>query len=127
MIYQLLFIALGGAIGTLLRYGINIFAFDIYAGKFPLGTFLVNAIGSFIIGFMWSLSNYSNFNDTVKTFVFAGLLGGFTTFSSYSLETFHLFNAGEIQMAFINILSSNIAGLLLCYTGYFIANNLTAS
>jgi len=60
-------------------------------------------------------------SPTVRSMVFIGLLGGFTTFSSYGLQTFTLLRDGEVMLAFINIAASNVAGLFLVWTGYRLA------
>jgi CrcB protein len=116
---QILWIAIGGAIGAVLRYlmvmGVaNLFPFD-----FPLPTLLVNVIGSFAIGAIFAAcSGVNNFMDTIKPFVIIGLLGGFTTFSSYSMETIILIQKSEIFRAFSYIILSNVVGISAAWIGF---------
>jgi CrcB protein len=116
---QILWIAIGGAIGAVLRYlmvmGVaNLFPFD-----FPLPTLLVNIIGSFAIGaILAAYGNSANFLETIKPFLIIGLLGGFTTFSSYSMETIIMFQKSEIFRAFSYIILSNVVGISAAWIGF---------
>ena len=121
---KIIYILLGGALGTLGRYLVSGFAHKIYLGLFPLGTLLVNLIGSFIIGLCWGLFEQNNFAPNLRTFIFIGILGGFTTFSSFSLETMNLFRDGEIRIGIFNILANNLLGLLLVFGGLFTSREL---
>ena len=85
---------------------------------------MVNLAGSLIIGLIWGLWESNNIPTGVRTFIFIGILGGFTTFSSYALETITMFRDGEMKMAIINILASNILGLLLVFLGFVAARGL---
>lgn len=112
-----IYIALGGALGALARYGTNLISLSWYAGEFPIGTLLVNAIGSLLIGIGWSMID----NDTSKAFLLTGLLGGFTTFSAFSLETVRMFESGAVGLALMNVLLNNAIGILFCYGGFGLA------
>ncbi|MDD4645764.1 MAG: fluoride efflux transporter CrcB [Bacteroidales bacterium] len=114
----------GGAIGTLARYALAGFTHKVYSGTFPMGTLAVNLLGSFIIGFLWGISESKNISPNYRSFVFIGLLGGFTTFSTYALETMNLVRANEIRQAITNVLVTNIAGLVLVFIGFFIARGI---
>ena len=111
----------GGAIGTLARYSVSGLAYRFYNGTFPIGTLSVNLIGSFIIGFLWGIWETRNLSPNIRNFIFIGILGGFTTFSSYSLETMNLIKAGETKYALINIFGTNIFGLILVFLGYMLS------
>lgn len=115
---RLIFIAVGGAIGTLLRYGISGIIYRVSDPVFPWGTLGVNLIGSFIAGFLWEAFERTAVSPDIRTFVFIGILGGFTTFSSYNLESFNLLRDGEIKLALSNVFVSNILGISLVFTGY---------
>lgn len=119
--YKLLFIALGGAIGTLSRYFVSGFASRLMEGIFPTGTLTVNLVGSFAMGFLWGLFERSTLSPVVRTSLFIGFLGGFTTFSSFTLESFNLLRDGELTSALAYILVSDIAGIILVFAGYFLA------
>lgn len=105
--------------GTLARYSAAAYSHKLFGLNFPYGTFAVNIIGSFVIGFAWALSENIHISPNTKIFLFVGLLGGFTTFSSYSLETLNLFRDGEMKLALLNILANNLVGLVMVVTGFF--------
>lgn len=115
---KFLYIALGGAVGALLRYAIAGLPHRYFESIFPWGTLVVNFIGCFIIGVLWGAFQETSMPSTVRTFVFIGVLGAFTTFSTYGLETMNLFRDGEIKLAIANVLISNIGCLLLCFLGF---------
>jgi len=81
----------------------------------------VNLAGSFLIGLLWGFFEYEDMSPNARNFIFIGILGGFTTFSTFALENMHLFRDGEIKLAFANILASNIFGILLVFAGFFIS------
>lgn len=85
---------------------------------FPLGTFLVNMIGCLLIGYLFQLSESRGVLQAEgRLFVFVGLLGGFTTFSSFGLETFQLIKDGEIIYATVNAVGQVVLGLMLVWLG----------
>ncbi len=116
---KILSLALGGAIGTLSRYYISEFISTANSHPIPFGTIIVNLIGSFIIGALWASTEIFHIGDNYRIFMFTGLLGGFTTFSSFALETMNLLNQGNIKYAFINILVTNITGIILVFLSYY--------
>lgn len=118
-------ILFGGALGSLARYGVSGWVHQKVEGTFPLGTLSVNLIGSFLIGLLWGIAESSTINPHVRTFLFVGILGGFTTFSTYSLETLNLMRDGEFKMALINLLLNNIVGIVLAFAGMVIARNIS--
>jgi len=122
---KILALVLGGASGTLLRYWVSGYAYKLFEGVFPWGTLMVNLIGSFLIGFCWGIFERGNIQTNVRLFLFVGIFGGFTTFSSYALETLNLVKAGNVKFAIIYILASNILGLILVYLGYIFARMLS--
>lgn len=115
---NMLFIGLGGAIGSIARYGCQRWINGLYPQSFPLGTFLVNITGCFLIGLFWGLS-FRNFAhmESWKLFLMTGLCGGFTTFSAFTLESVGLLKEQKTGVFFIYILSSVILGLLATYGG----------
>jgi CrcB protein len=118
---KLLFIGLGGAIGSILRYGVSGIDYKMSAGAFPVGTLVVNLAGSLVIGFLWGLFEVVAVSSQVRMFVFIGILGGFTTFSSFALENFSLMRDGERSIAYLNIVLSNVLGIGLVFAGFGIA------
>ena len=121
---KLLFIALGGAAGTLLRYAVSIIGDRFYGSVFPAGILIVNLSGAFTVGFLWGLFEESNIPSPFRAPIFIGVLGGYTTFSTYALENFNLIRNGEYKIALINILASNILGIALVFIGFIIAKLL---
>ena len=109
-------IIIGGGIGALLRYLSSNFINSSFSIKFPIGTLFVNCIGSLIIGFLINFFDIFNINIKIRLFLITGFLGGYTTFSTYSLETIQYFINGNIKQALLNILLNNI----LCMTFVFI-------
>jgi fluoride exporter len=124
MYLKILLLAAGGAIGTVSRYAVAGFTHKYFDGTFPLGTLMVNVIGSLVIGFLWGTWETANISSHLRTFIFIGILGGFTTFSTFSLETLNLFREGEFKMAIINILANNILGIAMVFAGFFAARSL---
>lgn len=114
----------GGAIGSLARYLLSGVAHRYYIGIFPLGTLLVNIIGSFIIGLIWGFWEQATFSVNMRTFIFIGILGGFTTFSSYSLETMNLFRDNEIRLGVFNILANNVLGIAFVFLGFIASKQI---
>ncbi len=121
---KILLVLGGGAIGTLARYSLSGLTRNYLDGTFPYGTLAVNLTGSLVIGLIWGLWETSSISINMRTFVFIGILGGFTTFSTYALETINLFRYGEEKMAVINILANNILGLLLVFLGFIAAKGV---
>jgi fluoride exporter len=119
---RLLLIGFAGFIGTLLRYWLSGEIAKRFGETFPLGTLVVNAIGCFLAGIIFYLA-YERFlaTPTARAILFFGFLGGFTTFSSYGLQTFTLLRDGEVTLALVNVAVSNVAGILLVWGGYRLA------
>lgn len=119
---RLLLVGLGGFVGTLCRYWLSDLIAKRYGETFPLGTLAVNAIGCFVIGFLfYFFYDRSLSTPTARTVVLIGVIGGFTTFSSYGLQTFTLLRDGEVFLALVNVLASNVLGLALVWLGYVLA------
>ena len=121
---KLSFIAIGGAIGALLRYALSGVAYKYMGSGFPWGTLCVNLIGAFAIGILWGLSEKTTISSDFRTFAFIGILGSFTTFSTYGLETFNLFRDGEIKLALANVLVTNVLGIALVISGFITSKYL---
>ena len=113
-----LLVAIGGALGALGRYGIGQV---VQAGNLPVATLVVNVTGSFLIGVLWATFDESQwFQDWGKYLVTVGMLGGFTTFSSFSLETLELIRVGELWTALGYVIST----VIICVLGVFIGARL---
>ena len=123
---KVLLIALGGGIGSALRYLGTTVVHQLYGAIFPAGTLAVNVLGSFAIGLLWVYSDRFSFSRDVRVFIFVGILGGFTTFSSYAMETLNLLQDRQITLAATNIIGTNILCLLACYAGFMAGSFLTS-
>ncbi|RHU27251.1 fluoride efflux transporter CrcB [Parabacteroides sp. TM07-1AC] len=121
---KVLILITGGAIGSALRYWVSMWVQRSMLYSFPFGILSVNVIGSFLIGFCWSLAEDYNFSVNTRAFLFTGLFGGFTTFSSFALDTMSLMKTGDYKLAFINILASNILGLIAVFFGLLLGKNV---
>ena len=120
--YKISLIAVAGVIGVLARYWLSGWADRWWGGTFPFGTVLVNATGCFVIGFLFYVTQEKYLVDpTIRSALLVGFLGGYTTFSSYAVQSFNLLRDGEIFMASANLLVSNVAGLILVWAGYVLA------
>ena len=111
-------VALGGAIGTLLRFGITKLSV-LYMGNTYTGTFLVNVTGSLLLGVFigWSLTKSTDLNH-LRHFIAIGILGGYTTFSTLTLESLQLLETGSLSKAGLNIIANMTIGLLSAYAGF---------
>lgn len=115
---KIILIGAGGAIGAVLRYVVCGLDYKFSNGIFPLGTLVVNLSGSLIIGFLWGIFEQVVISSHLRMFIFMGILGGYTTFSTFALENFNLFRDGEKNIAFFNILLSNFGGIAFVFIGY---------
>ena len=111
----LLGVALGGAAGSVLRYLVS-HAFKAAPGAFPTGTLAVNLLGSLLIGLCAAWAERGA--PWVRPWLMTGFLGGFTTFSAFSLENMRLLRDGHLGTALVYALTSVAAGVLLAFAGY---------
>lgn len=114
---KLFFIALGGAVGALLRYAVARSAALLTTDLFPWGTLAANLLGCFAIGFLWTATERAVLPPGAAAFLLVGLLGAFTTFSTYSLESVRLLQSGAVVRASLYLLTSNALGLGLVILG----------
>ena len=114
-------VAIGGALGSVARYGVGqLLQARGPATRFPLGTLAVNLSGCFVIGLLAGLlaSDRLSLRVPGREFVFVGLLGGFTTFSSFGLETLFLARGGSVGTAALNVAVQVGGGLVATWLGY---------
>lgn len=117
-----LYIASGGALGTICRYWLVTCLEQKHTNIFPIGTLTVNLLGSLVIGFLFGLMSVNGMiEEKWRLLLFIGFLGGFTTFSSFSLENMKLLQNGFSSTAIVYIIASNLFGILLAFLGYFIS------
>lgn len=115
---NLLLVAAGGAIGASLRHLSGIAALRIMGAGFPWGTFFVNVFGSFIMGlFIAWMVKKTGVSNEMRLFVATGILGGFTTFSAFSLDVANMIERGAMSSAFIYIAASVVISLVAVFIG----------
>lgn len=122
-----LWIALGSALGGVARYGCSNWAAAVFGYRFPLGTLLINILGSFVIGAAATVtapgSRFAIPGDA-RLFITVGLCGGYTTFSSFSLQTLELLREGDWLAAGMNVVSSVVLCLVAVWAGHLAATLL---
>ncbi|HXP88534.1 MAG TPA: fluoride efflux transporter CrcB [Bryobacteraceae bacterium] len=117
-----LVVMLGGATGSLARYLIGTAIMSRVGGPFPLGTFFINVTGSFLIGFtMTLLTQRLNPHPNWQLGLVVGVLGGYTTFSSFEWETFGLVRGGALWLGLLNVLGSVLLGYFAVWLGVLVA------
>ena len=125
---NVLAVFLGGGIGSVLRYLVKIFIENRFNFAFPFSTFIVNLIGSFLIGFLFvmfeSKFNFDPSHWIIRNFLLIGILGGFTTFSTFSMDVYCLFEKGFWLLAGIYILSSVIFCIAGVYCGILLGKQV---
>ena len=115
---RLLLICLGGAAGTAARYGVNLIAARWLGLEFPFGTLAVNVLGSFLIGLVQQVAFESTLiSETARLALAVGVLGGFTTYSSFSYETLRLAGTGAWVAAALNVVATTALCLVACGLG----------
>ena len=111
-------VGLGGAIGSILRLLVSLAAAQWLGADFPYGTLFVNLAGSFVIGFVQQIGGEALLiPDNVRLFLTTGMMGGLTTYSTFSYETIRLMETNAWQAAWANVLVTTIAALGLCFLG----------
>ena len=124
MIQVFLQVALGGAIGSAARHGVNLLGMRWLPGL-PLGTFVVNLVGSFLIGLVAAALALRG-GAGAAPFVMTGLLGGFTTFSAFSLDVLVLWGRGQIWGAGLYVLASVVLSILAVFGGFSLGQAIWA-
>ena len=117
----ILTIGTGSFIGGVLRYLLSQFVQTRFLSTFPFGTLTVNIIGCFFIGLVFGISEKVNMPQELRLFLATGILGGFTTFSAFSNESFGMIRDGQLWYASAYIVSSVLIGLFATFTGIIIS------
>jgi CrcB protein len=115
--WQWALVAVAGSVGAPLRYIVDTLVTDRAGGVFPVGTLVVNLSGSFVLGLLTGLSLYHGFSGSPRVVLGAGLVGAYTTFSTFSFETIALLEEGEVRQAARNVGLSTVIGTLAAAAG----------
>ena len=125
MLPKLILIALGGAVGALARYGLSFVVHSVLGRGFPYGTLSVNVVGSIGMGLIYALAvERGALTPDLRTGLMVGLLGAFTTFSTFSMETLGLLETGEPLKAAINVLLSVLLCIVGCWAGVMLGRQV---
>ena len=118
-------VATGGAIGSVFRYLVGVWSMRLEGPNFPWGTLAVNIVGSFLIGLLVELvARRLNASIEMRLFLVTGVLGGFTTFSSFSLDAVSLFERGALGLSAFYILASLVVSIAAVFAGLALGRNL---
>lgn len=127
MFLNFLIVGIGGAIGSMLRYGAGILSLKMGFINFPWGTLTINILGSFCIGLVVGLlAHAQNWSEDIRLFAVVGILGGFTTFSAFSLDTVLLFERGQYFYAGLYVAGSVLISIAATFLGLFLIRTFAA-
>ncbi len=123
---KILLIGIGSGLGGICRYLLSLFIHSFFSRTFPYGTLIVNSLGCLLMGFLFILllERVDGIGDQLRALLLIGFLGGFTTFSSFSIETMNLMENGQPLNAFINIIASLILCLGLTWLGILLGRQV---
>ncbi|HZS54391.1 MAG TPA: fluoride efflux transporter CrcB [Bryobacteraceae bacterium] len=115
----------GGGIGAVVRFFVGTLVSQVYPGTFPAGTFFINVTGSFLIGVLMAVFlNRPSVHVNWRLFLVTGILGGYTTFSSFEWEALITLRNGAAAISLLYMGASVVVGLAAAWAGFFIANRL---
>jgi CrcB protein len=121
-----LMVAIGGALGSALRFWVGEYVGQRTGGRFPYGTFVINCTGSFLIGLVVTLLVETHLWGPKWRYLIAiGFIGGYTTFSTFELETFRRFQEGEALVASLNVILSVVVGFISVWLGVITGKAIT--
>jgi fluoride exporter len=113
-----LMVAIGGALGSVLRFWVGDYVSNRMGTRFPYGTFIINVTASFLVGLILTLlADRAHWSPNWRYFIPIGFIGGYSTFSTFEYETFRTFQDGEVLMAGLNIVLSVIVGFVSVWLG----------
>lgn len=122
---RLLLICLGGAIGTAARYGISVWARGALGASFPYGTLAVNVIGSFLLAIIMYVGLHTELiSPTTRLVLGTGVMGGFTTYSSFNYETLQMFEERSFRLGFVNVFVTLVGCFVAGFLGLALAKRL---
>lgn len=122
----LLWVVIAGGIGSGARYLVGLWALDRFGAGFPYGTLIINLAGCFALGVVAQLASASAWNPELRVAVAVGLLGGFTTYSTFNHQTLQLLMSGSPGAALANVAITLVGGLAAGWLGLVVARQLVA-
>lgn len=128
MLWTYILVAVGGALGSLARFWVGDYVGTRFGATFPWGTLIVNITGSFLIGFFYSVTGTEGrwqVQPTIRAFLMAGICGGYTTFSTFSLQTLNLIQDGQWLYAGANVIFSVVLCMIGVWLGYLLGTVLS--
>lgn len=121
MIIKLVWLALAGALGTLARFGLGGLVPKICGENFPWGTLVVNGLGCFLFGLVWTLGeDHMVIRGETRFIILTGFMGAFTTFSTFAFETGAMLRDGQWLYALGNVLAQNVLGIIFLFVGHIV-------
>jgi fluoride exporter len=123
-LFNIILVSLGGAFGSILRLLLSTTSIPFLSQFFPTSILLINVLGSFGIGLLFPFYEAGKISSNVWLFIAIGILGGFTTFSTFSLEALKLCAQHEYGPAIAYVALSVVGGILACFCGYFLARGV---
>ena len=118
-------VALGGVVGCVARYGVSQLVQLVYARSFPLATLIINVVGCLLMGFLFfQTMDRVTISPALRAALLTGVLGGFTTFSTFAMETLLLAEDGETGSAVMYVVASVLLGLLAAFLGAYLARSM---
>lgn len=125
MLWTYLAVAIGGAIGCCARYGVTQLVHAVYGKSFPVATIIINVLGCLLMGFLFFATlERLHTSPVLRTAILTGGLGGFTTFSTFAMESLLLLEDGETRQALLYFFLSVLLGLTAAFLGAYIARKL---
>ncbi len=117
---QVVYVALGGALGAVMRFAVSGLVLRTMGGAFPWGTLAVNMMGSFVAGLLWAILGETVGQQRLNALFVIGMMGAFTTFSTFSLESLRLFEEAGLRPALINVAANNLGALVAVIAGVWV-------
>ena len=121
MILKLLMVSAGGSIGAVLRYIIFSLFEKSHASMFPWPTLIINVTGAMAIGFLWGWFGRFYVSPGIRMLIFIGILGTFTTFSTFAFDVFSMVREGQFRNMIIYIFGTNVLGIGMAFVGFYLA------